>query len=324
MSSLVERAKVQWPGERAFAFTVFDDPDAQTVEGLRLVYDFLGNAGLRTTLGVWPCRPPRPRNSYGVTCANLNYRSYAQCLGRAGFEVGYHHTTPHSSFRSEIANGLDTFGEFFGSAPITMANHYNAEAIYWGHNRLGGTRRILYRAANLARRGTPFSGHVDSSKYFWGDFCQQRVRYCRNFTYHDINTLRACPWMPYHDVERPFVNYWFASSYGATIRSFLTLLSEENQDRLEAEGGACIVYAHFGMGFVNDGGLDARFRFLMNRLKEKKGWFVPVRTLLDYLLSLRPDPAITSEQRRLMEWKWLWARRARPSASSDMPEGWEP
>ena len=42
---------IKWPGGKAFAFTVFDDPDSQTVGGMRSVYDYLSDAGLRTTAG---------------------------------------------------------------------------------------------------------------------------------------------------------------------------------------------------------------------------------------------------------------------------------
>lgn len=295
---------IKWPGGRSFAFTVFDDPDAQTLGGVRGIYDFLADAGLRTTVGVWPCGPTRERNSYGETCANTEYRRYIEDLSHAGFEVGYHNTTPHSSFRHEIADGLDRFATFFGNNPITMANHYNAEAIYWGKDRLSGPRQTIYRAATLGRQNL-FYGHIEKSKHFWGDLCKDKIRFCRNFAYHNIDTLRACPWMPYHDPDRHHVNYWFASSDGATITSFLRLLSEENQDALEAGGGACIVYTHFGLGFLQDGALDTRFRLLIDRLKRMNGWFVPVATLLDYLLLQRTESVITARQRRDMEWRWL-------------------
>jgi hypothetical protein len=295
---------MKWPGGKSFAFTVFDDPDAQTLRGVRSVYDFLADAGLRTTVGVWPCGPTRERNSLGETCADIEYRQYLQELNRRGFEVGYHNTTAHSCFRKEIAEGLDTFTDFFGPAPVTMANHYNAEAIYWGRDRLGGARQVIYRAATLGRQNLSY-GHIESSPHFWGDLCKNRIRYCRNFTYGIIDTLQACPWMPYHDPERPHVNYWFASSDGKNVNSFLRLLSEKNQDVLEARGGACIVYTHFGLGFVEGGALNARFRLLIDRLKRKNGWFVPVNTLLDYLLLQRTDSAITAQQRRDMEWRWL-------------------
>jgi len=296
--------KIKWPGGKAFAFTIFDDPDSQTLSGVRSVYDFLSDAGLRTTVGVWPCGPTRERNSPGETCAGIEYRQYIQELSRRGFEAGYHNTTAHSCFRKEIAKGLETFTDCFGSAPITMANHYNAEAIYWGRDRLGGARQVIYRAATLGRENR-FYGHIESSSYFWGDLCKNRVRYCRNFAYGNVDTLQACPWMPYHDAERPYVNYWFASSDGANVNSFLRLLSEKNQDELEERGGACIVYTHFGLGFVEGGALNDRFRLLIDRLSRKNGWFVPVSTLLDYLLAQRTDSVITAAQRRDLELRWL-------------------
>ena len=48
------RPRVQWPEGKAFAFTVFDDPDAQSYEDGRVVYSFLDDLGFRTTRGVWP------------------------------------------------------------------------------------------------------------------------------------------------------------------------------------------------------------------------------------------------------------------------------
>jgi hypothetical protein len=65
--------KMKRPDGRAFAL-VFDDPDAQTLAGVRSIYDFLSNSGLRTSVGVWPCGPTREMNSYGETCAHIEYR----------------------------------------------------------------------------------------------------------------------------------------------------------------------------------------------------------------------------------------------------------
>ena len=59
--------------------------------------------------------------------------------------------------------------------------------------------------------------------------------------------------MPYHDPRRPLVNSWFASSNGANPEVFLHCLSEKNQDRLEEEGGACVMYTHFANGFLEGG-----------------------------------------------------------------------
>jgi len=296
---------MQWPGNKSFAFTIFDDPDAQTLKGCQTVYDFLAGLGFRTTVGVWPTAPIREPNSPGETCANPEYRRYIQRLKQDGFEVGYHNTTAHSSFRQEIAEGLDAFHGYFGNNRLAMANHYNAEAIYWGQSRLSGPRKTLYRLATAWRSNDMFFGHEPDSPHFWGDLCKRDVRYCRNFVYKDINTLRACPWMPYHDTERSYVNAWYASSEGANITSFLNTVTEANQDRLEAEGGACIMYTHFGLHFVRDGVLNQRFQMLMERLSRKNGWFVPVSTLLEYLESRNGPSVLTNAQRSSMEWNWL-------------------
>ena len=38
--------KVRWPGRKDFAFTIFDDPDLNTVEDVAATYSFLGDIGL--------------------------------------------------------------------------------------------------------------------------------------------------------------------------------------------------------------------------------------------------------------------------------------
>ena len=113
----------------------------------------------------------------------------------------------------------------------------------------------------------------------------------------DVNTLAQCTVMPYHDPVRPWVNAWFAASEGADLATFNHCLSEEQQDRLEREGGACVMYTHFASGFWRDGRLNPRFTELMARLASKNGWFVPVTTLLDHLVDLRGRTILTSRQR---------------------------
>ncbi|HEY3067330.1 MAG TPA: hypothetical protein VGL09_16165 [Methylomirabilota bacterium] len=265
-----------WPDGKRFAFTIFDDPERQTVASGRLVYSLLTDLGFRTTRGVWPLSPVRPPNTGGETCGNPLYVAHNVELQRAGFEVGYHNATLHSATRAETVEAIHRFHGYFGHYPISMTNHRNEEAIYWGVARLTGWRRFAYSLATRRRPERSHFGHVRGHHAFWGDVCRSTIRYCRNFVYPDINTLRVCPWMPYHDPRRPYVRTWFASSEGGDLRTFVETISERNQDLLEAEGGACIMYTHFGMGFVQHGQLDPRFRSLMRRLGKKKGWFVPV------------------------------------------------
>jgi hypothetical protein len=300
---------VRWPEKKRFAFTIFDDPDGQTLETTRLVYSFLADLGFRTTIAVWPLGARRRPNSGGETCANRDYRRLVQALQAAGFEVGFHSATSHSSTRSETAEGLDAFERYFGRPPSSMANHYNEEALYWGTARLTGAYRGLYNIMTLGRNEGRFFGHIEGDPRFWGDLCRERVRYCRNFVYEDINTLRVCPWMPYSDPLRPYVRQWFAASEGDKAPTFLRALVDRNQDRLEQEGGACIMYTHFGHGYVQNGRLHPEFRRTMERMARKAGWFVPVSTLLDHLASARRQAAILSEaQRSYLERRWLWEK----------------
>lgn len=298
---------VAWPEGKRFAFTVFDDTDGASVEKLRPVYDLLAELGFRTTKTVWPLAGTQPPEVVGgATCAEPEYRAWVQALQRQGFELAWHNATYHSSRREETLRGLETFARLFGGPPRTMATHTTCrEALYWGPERVSGVRRGLYLLLTGFRQAGRFRGHVPGDPYFWGDLCRERGLYVRNFVFAGINTLAACPWMPYHDPARPYVPAWFASSEGARVESFNALLTELHQDRLEAEGGACIVYTHLAKGFAEGGKVNPRFKELMTRLSRKPGWFVPVATLLDYLRQQRGLHRLTPAERSRLEWRWL-------------------
>jgi hypothetical protein len=299
---------LQWPKHRQFAFTIFDDPDSQTLAANRAVYDLLKDLGFRTTIGAWPNPANHElRSDPGETCANPQYVERLLSLKEVGFEIGFHNATSHTSLREQTQQGLDRFAQLFGHDPVTMANHYNSnEGIYWAEDRLSGLHRTLYTALTRGRYRGQFTGHVPGSAEFWGDLCQSRIRYVRNFVFGEINTLKACPWMPYYDPARPYVNHWYAGSEGAQAPEFVRMLREENQDTLEAEGGCCIMYTHFGLGYESNGRLDPRFVKLMTRLAKKNGWFVPVHVLLDEIQRQRGPLTITPADRRHLERRWLW------------------
>lgn len=284
---------VEWPAGKAFAFTVVDDTDEATLANVRPVYDLLTELGMRTTKTVWPLAPTAAPRYGGQSLEDDDYRAWVLELRDRGFEIALHGTTDHPSTRLRIEEGLAYYREVIGSDPRIHVNHDGqTEGIYWGEARLDQPARSLYRLANrVARQDRRHYGHVPDSPYFWGDLCRQRIEYVRNFVFSDINTLKQDPMMPYHDRRRPYVRYWFSGSNGAEIGPYLSLLSEANQDRLVAEGGACIVYTHFALGFVEDGRLNPRFESLMRRLAGMPGWFVPASTLLDHLrgrVSWRP------------------------------------
>ncbi|MEJ7640554.1 MAG: hypothetical protein WKF75_21930 [Singulisphaera sp.] len=65
------------------------------------------------------------------------------------------------------------------------------------------------------------------------------------------------------------------------------------------------MYTHLAVGFFQDRRLNPRFESLMRRLAGLGGWYVPVRTLLDYLASVRGEHTLTPRERALLEWRWL-------------------
>ena len=297
---------MNWPDGKPFAFTVFDDTDNATLANVGEVYRLLVDLGFKTTKSVWPSRAPGADPATGSTCEDPEYVEWLLSLRESGFEIGYHMNACRTSVRKETKRGLATFEALFGEPPVTMANHSRCrENTYWGTERLSSWRRIIYDIATRYRNHGEYRGQVEGDPLFWGDLCREKIKYCRSFPYPEINTLSVCPFMPYHDKKRPFVNYWYASAEAPDVNSYVSLLAENNQERLEAEGGACIVYTHFASGFVQEGALDSRFRRLMERLAQRNGWFVPTGTLLDYLLERNGHHDISDQERRLLEWKWL-------------------
>jgi hypothetical protein len=297
---------ITWPHGRQFAFSVFDDTDRATLDNVPPVYALLADLRLRTTKSVWPIKGTGKPSIGGATCDDPGYLRWVLDLKRRGFEIALHNATYHTSSRAETLRGLDVFRERFGAHPQCLANHTDVrEGIYWAGSRVTGWHAWLYHALTRFRRVNRSRGHVEGDPHFWGDLCRERVKYVRNFVFPQVDTLEACPQMPYHDRARPYVNYWFASSEGATVDSFNRTLSEENQDRLEDRGGACIMYTHFAYGFYEHGRLNRRFQELMERLAAKNGWFVPVSRLLDHVLETRGHHELTGRERARLERKWL-------------------
>ena len=286
---------------------MFDDTDQATVENVAGVYSLLADLGFHTTKSCWVASGDRNQGRFpGHTLDDSNYRQWLLDLQSQGFEVGWHARTWHSSDRDQTAAALERFAQVFGHDPAVATNHTGTrEAIYWGSQRVTGWRRLLYNLLTQYRNSQISLGSQPGSDYFWGDLCQKKIKYFRNFVFQEINTLDACPFMPYRDPAQPYVNYWFASTNGCDVQTFNRCLSEQEQDRLEAEGGACIMYTHFARGFLNHGKPDPRFQQLMTRLAKKNGWFVPVNTLLDHLLKINGPHLITDAQRKRLERKWL-------------------
>lgn len=300
------------PGKR-FAFTIFDDTDNSTLYNTRPVYDFLESLGIRSTKSVW-VYPSRGRYQ-GASLQDDEYRAWILRLAEAGFEIALHGVGDGTFSRDEIADGLDAFERLVGHVPNVHCNHAgNVDNLYWWSKRMEPPISGLYGLVHrLVKRKPPVVslGDVEGSRHFWGDLAKQRVRYVRNLVFNDIDTLRCDPQMPYHVPTKPWVNRWFSSSDGQNCRVFTDLIDPASVDRLEESGGVCIVYTHFGYGFVDErGALDPSFRERLTHLATKgTGWFLPVTPLLDHLAAHGPADDPDWGYRLRLNLRWLADRR---------------
>lgn len=305
----VDRNSAAFPGGARFAFTILDDTDVATLANVRPMYELLHSLRFRTTKTVWPegCPEGSPNFCGSETLEDDDYREFVMSLQRRGFEITWHGATMQSSKRARTLAGLEHYRETFSEYPRIHVNHaLNRENVYWGVDRLDSPilRSLFGRLTGL--RDGYFSGHDAASSYGWADACAKHFVYCRNLTTNDINTAKFNPSMPYRDPKRPLIPWWFSASDAETVEEFNALLHPDNQERLEREGGFCIVATHFGKGFVRDGIVDAVTRARMTELAQRQGWFPTVGELLDWLRVRRQadDGALPAGEWRRMQWRW--------------------
>ncbi len=306
---------ITYPGQAKFAFTIFDDTDLSTIENVKPIYDLLGELNLFTTKSVWVSQCSDSQNPfYGSgTLEDSDYLDFIRQLKQKGFEIAFHGATMDSSVREITLKALERFRELLGEYPKVHVNHCNnRENIYWGADRLDFP--LFSFLMKLKYRKSGFEGHIPGSRYFWGDVCRDKITYVRNFVFREINLLKINPTFPYRDDRRPFVNYWFSSSEGANCESFNQLISFKNQDRLEKEGGVCIVYTHFASGFVQNGKVNTTTKELLTELSKRNGWFVPVSTLLDFLRTKQRRETLSVFEHLTMEIRWFLSKMIRGSS----------
>ena len=279
-----EPRAVTFPGGKRFAFSIVDDTDMATLERAKPLYELLHRYGFRTTKTVWVLESNEPSHApnRGDTLHDPAYRAFILDLEKWGFEIALHGVRGGSSKRHDIIDGLEEFRRVLGEYPSIHINHsLNRDNVYWGEDRwsfapfqwgyaLGGKYRFL--------------GHESASAYFWGDLLKKHVQYVNQFTYSEINLLAVNPSMPYRLADKPYVNFWFPTADGDNLDRFEVLLSKANLDRLEREGGVCLVYTHMAAGSFNkNGGADPRFEARLKDVASRDGWFVPASEILDYL-----------------------------------------
>jgi len=204
-----------------------------------------------------------------------------------GFEVAFHGATMESSRRERTVQALEFMKREFGSYPRLFCNHgQNRENLYWGCKRFQiGVLHLLFR---LLRRETLhyYAGEIEESEYFWGDLCKQHIKYVRNFTFSHLNMLGLNSVMPYSLPRTKYVNNWFSTADAPDVNDFNRLLSFERIDKLEDEGGVCIVSTHLGKGFTKNGKLNLRTKDIFKYLSKKPGWFAPVSSRMEKAKSL--------------------------------------
>ena len=277
---------MMFPDNKQFAFSILDDTDDSTVENVKPVYDLLSSLGMKTTKTVWAADCPEGSPLYfaGQTLKDEAYLKFVHDIRDSGFELAWHCATMESSKRARTIEALEFFNREFGYYPTLHCNHANNhENIYWGEKRY--TNIFLRQLIKfIGRNNTNFCGEDERSYYFWGDLCKKYFRHVRNFTFNELNMLKADPGMPYHIHEKPYVNNWFSTTDAPDVNRFVELLTHENIDRLSHETGVCIISTHLGKGFTVNGKLDDRVIDSLEYLAKHNGWFVPVSDILDYML----------------------------------------
>ncbi len=287
---------MEFPKGKQFAFTIIDDTDSDQIENTRPVYEFLSKLGIKTTKTVWAL-PSRDRYK-GLSLSDYKYRQYIKKLQRDGSEIAFHNVGSGRFTRQDVLDGLEIFKQFIGHYPTIQINHgENADNIYWGTKRFSLLKPLW--------RFSKFRGDDPESIHFWGDYHQKYIRFTRNFTFKNLNTLKADPFMPYRDMNKPFANYWFSASAAPDIEKFNQLVNQEKLDRLIAEDGLAIIYTHFASGFTRGGRLDRTFQRNMAYLARRNGWFAPAGEILEYLLKHGRGEQIAGPDKFKLELRWL-------------------
>jgi len=271
------------PNNKRFIFTIIDDTDDAFSPNIDKVYDVLIDNGLKTTKTVWVFPVRDHERSKGDCLENENFKEFILKIKAKGFEIGLHNVGSGTFSREEIKNGLKQYEEIIGEKPNIHVNHsYNADNIYCGPKRFGFPFNIIVKY--LYSSYNNFSGDIRTSNHFWGDLHKKIIKYSRNYEIDDINTYKKNKYMPYKDKRYDeFCNYWYSSTFAPNQWMFNDIVTKKSIDKLENEGGVCILYTHLGYYYKN-GQVDQGFKEMITYIgKKKTGLFLPVSDVLDLL-----------------------------------------
>ena len=303
-----------WPNNKKFAFTIIDDTDNSTLDNAPLIYDYLIQNKIFTTKSVW-VKDGIDSEDYvsvnGETLSNIKYFDWVKKIKSLGVEICLHSMSWSSSTREEIISGFNFFEAEFGKSKVLIQHNdiKDNESIYWGSKRLAFPLNIIFELFSYFNpkgvKSNIYQGENESSPFFWGDICKEKVDYIRNFVFPEINLFKVTPHILHKRASTKYVNNWFISTEAPDIESFTKLLSVENINKLEIENGVCIIYTHFGNGFVRDGILDERFKSIIRYLATKDGWYVPASELLAHIQNNNKIATLSYFQEFYLSFKWL-------------------
>lgn len=306
-------AKLEYPNNAEFAFTILDDTDDTTLENGRPVYDLLKEVGLRTTKTVWAFDENDSNGgaySNGQTLASPDYLEWVRQLSQDGFEIAFHNASMGSSCRQDTLKALDFIEKEVGQAVRLHCNHgQNRDNIYWGNDRYSSylPNKIMHTLYDYLKRPN-FEGHLPGSPYYWSDIATERLSYMRAFTYGQLNGMKIVPGGPFKDPRKKNTPYLFNTSDAAHVDAFNKLIHPRSLDKLHRQGGWTIVSTHLGKGFYSDNKLNPEFEKTIRYLSDMPGWYVPASKLLDFIVKKQGVSEIGVFERATMEYSHIMDR----------------
>lgn len=240
------KAKLVWPPHPYKAgFCITDDTDAATFEQIKAVYDFLLARNFRTTKTVWAFKPtdrcgipPVPDSALrGITLEDQRYLDYCRKLHESGFEICLHGASAGNNTRECTLKAFDFLEHNVGACDTFICHSKNADNLYWEHRV---TSLPILRGLLKHYSKHSCSGEVESSPFFWGDLCKEKINQIRLFRTRSTDTLKSNPSMPYFDRRKPFVNGWFT----ATKRRIIDCATEQARELLKRRYGLTVLYQY--------------------------------------------------------------------------------
>lgn len=284
-----------------FKFTIVDDTDNSTLHETKIFYDYLHSIQLKTTRTTWIY--PSADNFYGDSLSNPEYVKYLLEMKNRGFEIALHNVRSGSTPRDLTLSGIDVFKSVFNEFPKLHANHaWNKENLYWGSKRFCFP---LGKIFGMRRDPIEYEGEVESSIYFWGDICKERIKYVRNHTYDQLDLRSINAHRPYHDSSKGYVNYWFSSTDCRDINRFKKIVNKDSIDKLVSNGGVSILYIHSAYGFVNQGKIHPYVKEMLEYISMHDGSFKPASTILDEVIDEYGDLQFNYLKKLSMDIKWV-------------------